>query len=253
MIAFVELHQIYKNFKIAIENDEYRTLAGKNIDIFKIGEKTCDGKQFLEAVITGVLDEKLPLEFRQTLAGTLLSMASSPGFPANDVFSSDASYQKTVTIKALVPEILGSGSPKDSRSQLESTKKELADTQEALKQKEKELRQKEAELAEEKKRVKNLQDLLKKARIRHPYAETPGKHENPFAVLGIPPTATEAEIKKAWKQLSNLYHPDLVWGLFEKGKVTEDPKAYALRILAQEKLKEINDAYDDLKLQGKVH
>ena len=31
---------------------------------------------------------------------------------------------------------------------------------------------------------------------------------NPYEVLGISPTATDEEVKKAYRKLSRMYHPD---------------------------------------------
>jgi len=56
---------------------------------------------------------------------------------------------------------------------------------------------------------------------------------NPYAILGIPQNASKEEIKKAYKQLSKQYHPD----------VNNAPDA-------ETKFKEINNAYETLtKLQ----
>ncbi len=56
---------------------------------------------------------------------------------------------------------------------------------------------------------------------------------NPYEVLGLKPGASEAEIKAAYKELVKKYHPD---------KYQNNP----LADLAQEKLQEINEAYDTL-------
>ncbi len=60
---------------------------------------------------------------------------------------------------------------------------------------------------------------------------------NPYEVLGVSTNATEEEIKKAYRTLVKKYHPDQYKGTsFEKE--------------ANEKLKEINEAYDILKNGG---
>lgn len=55
--------------------------------------------------------------------------------------------------------------------------------------------------------------------------------ENPYKVLGVSPDATDAEIKKAYRELAKKYHPD---------NYVNNP----LADLASEKMKQINEAYD---------
>ncbi|MBR4308747.1 MAG: J domain-containing protein [Oscillospiraceae bacterium] len=57
--------------------------------------------------------------------------------------------------------------------------------------------------------------------------------KDPYEVLGVPHGASEEDIKKAYRELVRKYHPD---------KYTDNP----LADLAQEKMKEINEAYDTL-------
>ncbi len=56
---------------------------------------------------------------------------------------------------------------------------------------------------------------------------------DPYSVLGVQQTATDAEIKKAYRELVRKYHPD---------NYHNNP----LADLAQEKMKEINEAYDQV-------
>ncbi len=56
---------------------------------------------------------------------------------------------------------------------------------------------------------------------------------NPYEVLGVSENATDEEIKKAYKELVKKYHPD---------KYHNNP----LADLAEEKLREVNEAYDML-------
>ncbi len=54
---------------------------------------------------------------------------------------------------------------------------------------------------------------------------------DPYAVLGVSPNASDDEIKRAYRELARKYHPD---------NYQDNP----LADLAQEKMKEINEAYD---------
>lgn len=56
---------------------------------------------------------------------------------------------------------------------------------------------------------------------------------NPYDVLGVPRTATNDEIKKAYRQLCKKYHPD---------SYVDNP----LADLAEEKFKEVQAAYDQI-------
>ena len=70
---------------------------------------------------------------------------------------------------------------------------------------------------------------------------------DPYSVLGIKPTATDEEIKKAYHNLARKYHPD---------KYGEDNP---LRDIAQEKMQEVNAAYNEItrmrsaQEQGREH
>ena len=58
--------------------------------------------------------------------------------------------------------------------------------------------------------------------------------KNPYDVLGVPPNATDEEVKRAWRDLARKYHPD-------KYRDSE------LADLAGEKMKEINAAYEEIQ------
>ena len=62
---------------------------------------------------------------------------------------------------------------------------------------------------------------------------------DPYQVLGIPSTATDEEVKKAYRNLARKYHPD---------NYHDNP----LEDLAQERMKEINDAYETIRTQRKA-
>lgn len=57
--------------------------------------------------------------------------------------------------------------------------------------------------------------------------------KDPYQILGVSPSASEEEIKAAYRELAKKYHPD---------NYANNP----LADLAQEKMQEINEAYDTL-------
>ena len=59
---------------------------------------------------------------------------------------------------------------------------------------------------------------------------------DPYEILGVSSTASDEEIKKAYRELARKYHPD---------NYQNNP----LADLAQEKMKEINEAYDTVTRQ----
>lgn len=56
---------------------------------------------------------------------------------------------------------------------------------------------------------------------------------DPYQILGISPTATDDEVKNAYRELAKKYHPD---------NYANNP----LSELAEEKMQEINEAYDTI-------
>jgi len=56
---------------------------------------------------------------------------------------------------------------------------------------------------------------------------------DPYKILGVPNTATDDEVKKAYRELVRKYHPD---------NYHDNP----LSDLASEKMKEVNEAYDTI-------
>ncbi len=59
---------------------------------------------------------------------------------------------------------------------------------------------------------------------------------DPYRVLGVEPTASDDEVKRAYRDLARKYHPD---------NYQNNP----LADLAEEKMKEINEAYDQITKQ----
>lgn len=57
---------------------------------------------------------------------------------------------------------------------------------------------------------------------------------DPYKVLGVSPSATDEQVKDAYRQLARKYHPD---------NYVNNP----LSDLATEKMKEINEAYDEVQ------
>ena len=59
---------------------------------------------------------------------------------------------------------------------------------------------------------------------------------DPYKVLGVSPDATDGEVKKAYYALAKKYHPDAY---------RDNP----LKDLADDKMKQINEAYDTITKQ----
>ena len=57
---------------------------------------------------------------------------------------------------------------------------------------------------------------------------------DPYSILGVSRTATDEQVKKAYRELARKYHPD---------NYVDNP----LADLAQEKMKQINEAYDQIQ------
>ena len=62
---------------------------------------------------------------------------------------------------------------------------------------------------------------------------------DPYKVLGVSPNATDEQVKSAYRELARKYHPD---------NYVNNP----LADLAQEKMKEINEAYEQIQSQRKA-
>lgn len=61
---------------------------------------------------------------------------------------------------------------------------------------------------------------------------------DPYKILGVSPTATDEQIKTAYRELAKKYHPDNYSGS-------------PIADLASEKMKEVNEAYDQVMSQRK--
>lgn len=62
---------------------------------------------------------------------------------------------------------------------------------------------------------------------------------DPYQVLGVSPSASDEEVKTAYRNLAKKYHPD---------NYADSP----LADLASEKMKEINEAYDSIMRMRKA-
>jgi DnaJ-domain-containing protein 1 len=82
-----------------------------------------------------------------------------------------------------------------------------------------------AHIAAEREKLRREQETALKA-----------KEPDPYEVLGLPRTATKEEIKRRYRQLVAAYHPDKAAGATPE-----------IRQLAEEKIKEINAAYEKVR------
>lgn len=72
--------------------------------------------------------------------------------------------------------------------------------------------------------------------IKAMFVETVNELDNAYKILGIESSATDEEVKKAYRDMAKKYHPDLVSYLGDE--VRQD---------AEKKLQEVNAAYEKIK------
>lgn len=73
---------------------------------------------------------------------------------------------------------------------------------------------------------------------RSGFGTSGSSHKDPYKVLGIEHTASDDEVKKAYRRLAMKYHPDKVSGLGEEQKKN-----------AEAQFREINEAYERIKAE----
>lgn len=71
---------------------------------------------------------------------------------------------------------------------------------------------------------------------RYSRSTSSSSYKDPYKVLGITSTATDDEVKKAYRRLAMKYHPDKVEGMGEEIKKN-----------AENQFREINEAYEQIK------
>jgi len=81
-----------------------------------------------------------------------------------------------------------------------------------------------------------LFDFMLARKAEAPPPPSSGGAEDPYRVLELAPTATEAEIEAAYRRLIAQYHPDRVAGAAEE-----------IRALAETRARAINAAYEQLQ------
>lgn len=86
------------------------------------------------------------------------------------------------------------------------------------------------------KQTSKSQQTQSQQRQSHTYTPRPKSGATAYSVLGISPTASDEEVKKAYRKLVMMYHPDKVEGMGEDAKKQ-----------AETQFRKINKAYETLK------
>lgn len=76
------------------------------------------------------------------------------------------------------------------------------------------------------------------ASIKAMFVREESVSQNAYTILGIDPSASDEEVKKAYREMAKKNHPDLVSNLGEE-----------VRQAAEKKFQEINEAYETIKKQ----
>lgn len=76
------------------------------------------------------------------------------------------------------------------------------------------------------------------ASIKAMFVREESVSQNAYTILGIDPSATDEEVKRAYREMAKKNHPDLVSNLGEE-----------VRQAAERKFQEINEAYETIKKQ----
>jgi DnaJ like chaperone protein len=75
------------------------------------------------------------------------------------------------------------------------------------------------------------------ARLRAKIETPAAQEDDPYSVLGVPPHASEEDVKRAWRRLVRVYHPDAVMASGRSGDLAH----------AQQKVAAINAAYEAIE------